>query len=280
LLPERFGKLVLRCIHRKEDKMIKKYIRVLWVLVRGIFLTNMNKKLGFMIFFVGKMLRFFLYLFFIYYALSGSKVLGKYDRDQVIFFFLTFTLIDSLGQLLFRNIYTFRGMVVSGSFDFVLLKPVSALFRVLLGGIDMIDAATIPIIVIFCYLWGLRFDPNIYIVISYLVLVVNSLVIIAAFHIIVASFGIITLEVDNLIMIYRDIESMGRFPVDIYNPVVRNVLTFVVPIGIMMTVPAKVFLGLITPAGVVTAFIISAVLLFLSLRFWHFALLRYTSASS
>ena len=53
-------------------------------------------------------------------------------------------LIDVISQFLFREVYRFRPLVVSGEFDLVLVKPVSSLFRSLAGGADVIDLITIP----------------------------------------------------------------------------------------------------------------------------------------
>ena len=114
----------------------------------------------------------------------------------------------------------------------------------------------------------------------YILLLVNSLLIASAFHILVLSLGILTLEVDNTITVYRDLSSMGRFPIDIYRQPLRGFLTYIIPIGLMMTLPAKALTGLASSAGVLTAFLFGMVLFYLSVRFWRFALKGYTSASS
>ena len=82
------------------------------------------------------------------------------------------------------------------------------------------------------------------------------------------------------VMIYRDLTSLGRFPVDIYREPLRGFLTFLVPVGIMMTLPAKALMGLVNLQAVVLSFTLSFVLIFLSLKFWNFALTKYSSASS
>jgi ABC-2 type transport system permease protein len=73
---------------------------------------------------------------------------------------------------------------------------------------------------------------------------------------------------------------MGRFPVDIYKQPLRNIITFIIPIGIMITFPAKALMGLLSPQWIVLSFTIAAVLLMISLTFWRYALRQYTSASS
>jgi len=270
-------------MRQKEDNLAKKikYYLKIWVLLsKDAFLVNTYRKSGFFIFFTGKTLRVMFSMFFIFYIMQGAKTLAGYDTNQVVFFFLTFTLIDALAQVLFRNVYTFRQVVVTGSFDLILSKPVNALFRVLLGGMDIIDLATIPLYLGVVVWWGTKLNPSLMGIILFFVLILNGLILAAAFHTFVVSFGIITFEIDHLVMIYRDIEGMARFPVDIYREPLKSVLTFVIPLGIMMTVPAKAFLGAISTAGLVTSFAVSFALFFLSLKFWNFSLKKYSSASS
>jgi ABC-2 type transport system permease protein len=94
------------------------------------------------------------------------------------------------------------------------------------------------------------------------------------------ALGIITLEIDHTIMIYRDLTSLGRFPIDIYKEPLKSILTFVIPVGVMVTLPAKALIGLISPVGVLISFVVGILAIFLSARFWKYALRFYTSASS
>jgi ABC-2 type transport system permease protein len=261
-------------------KNVKRYLVIWYLMSKNTFLVNTHKKSGFFIFFLGKILRVLLSVFFIFYVMQGAKTLAGYTTNQVIFFFLTFTLIDALAQLFFRNVYTFRQMVVTGSFDLILSKPVNALFRILLGGMDIIDLATIPLYLGVLIWWGMKLGPSLYGYMVFCFLVINSLIIAAAFHTFVVSFGIITFEVDHLIMIYRDVENMGRFPIDIYREPLKSILTFVIPLGIMLTVPAKAFMGLVSFTSIAVSVLISSFLFYASLRFWNFSLKKYSSASS
>ena len=114
----------------------------------------------------------------------------------------------------------------------------------------------------------------------YLLLILNGLLIATAFHIAVLSLGIITFEIDHMIMIYRDIVNMGRFPIDIYKEPIRSVITYLIPVGIMITLPAKALLGLVSPIGILESFGLGVVMIFLAIRFWNFAIKKYSSASS
>ncbi|NCN82578.1 MAG: hypothetical protein GW947_01300 [Candidatus Pacebacteria bacterium] len=68
--------------------------------------------------------------------------------------------------------------------------------------------------------------------------------------------------------------------VTIYNESVRLVLFFLLPIGLMLTVPAQVLLNTEVSVTLPVVFAITTTLLFLSLKLWRYSLKKYSSASS
>lgn len=240
----------------------------------------LSQRLGASVFLLGKLLRFGFFLVFIVFLIRGASSLAGYNLNQVVFFFLTFNFVDVVAQFLFREVYRFRNLVVTGSFDMVLAKPISPLFRSLMGGADVLDLMTIPPLAIAICFVGRTLTPTPLEIVFFLLLIINGLLIATAFHIAVISLGIITLEIDHTIMIYRDLTNLGRLPVDIYREPLKGVLTYLIPVGIMITLPAKALMGLVTPLGVLTSFFLGAGAIFVSIKFWNFALTRYTSASS
>jgi ABC-2 type transport system permease protein len=261
-------------------RKIKKYLKIWWIMSRNSFSMIISQKLALSVFLIGKVFRFIFFFGFLYFLLLGTKTLAGYSSNQVIFFFLTFNLIDVITQFLFREVYNFRPMIINGDFDLVLVKPLNALFRVLMGGADVIDLVTIPPLIALTIYFAFLLHPTLLSTFLYLLLLLNGFLIAAAFHIIVLSFAIVTLEVDHTIMIYRDLTSLGRLPVDIYKQPLQAFLTYLVPVGIMITLPAKVIMGLVGPLGILSAFFIGILAVFIAFKFWNYALTKYSSASS
>jgi ABC-2 type transport system permease protein len=81
-------------------------------------------------------------------------------------------------------------------------------------------------------------------------------------------------------MIYKDITSLGRLPVDIYKQPLQMFLTYMIPVGIMVTLPAKAAMGIVGLWGVISAFVVGIISIIIALKFWNYALTKYTSASS
>ena len=261
-------------------KTFSRYLTIWWLMSRNSFISVFYAKIALVIFLTGKILRFIFFTGFLIFLIQGTKNLAGYDLHQTLFFFLTFNLIDVSAQFLFREVYRFRPKVVSGDFDLILIKPVNALFRSLMGGADVIDLITIPPLIYGIFYVAKFLNPSLLHTTFYLLLIFNSLLIATAFHIVVLSLGIITFEIDHLIMIYRDLTSLGRFPVDIYREPVRAIITYLIPVGIMITLPAKALMGLVSPIGVAASFGLGIAAVFLATKFWYFALKKYSSASS
>ncbi len=261
-------------------KTLKRYIKIWWMLTRNSFSVVLGQKSALLIFLSGKVLRFTFFMIFLSFLIIGAKSLVGYSANQVIFFFLTFSVVDTFSQFLFREVYRFRSKIINGDFDLTLIRPVNALFISLMGGADLIDLFTVPPLIWITIHYGILLDPTFLSTFLYLVLVINGIVIAASFYIAVISLGIITLEIDHTTMIFRDLESLARFPVDIYKQPLQNILTFLLPIGVMVTFPAKAFMGLMSLWGLVGSLLIGSLSMYFSLRFWSFALRKYTSASS
>ena len=261
-------------------KIIKRYIKIWWMLTKNSFSILLSQRSVLLIFLFGKILRFVFFMAFLFFLISGAKSLVGYNVNQIIFFFLTFSLVDTMSQFLFREVYRFRPKIVNGDLDLTLIKPLNPLFTSLLGGADIIDLITIPPLIWLTIHYGILLDPSFISTLLYLGLIINGIVIAAGFYIAAMAIGVITLEIDHTVMIFRDLETLARFPIDIYKQPIQNILTYLLPIGIMITFPGKALMGLISPGTIMISFAVGLLFLYASLRFWNFALKRYTSASS
>lgn len=259
---------------------IEYYFRIWLMMCKNSFLIYLNNRTILTIFLTGKILRFVLFFAFLFYLVTGVKSLSGYSVDQTIFFFITFNIIDVMSQFLFREVYRFRSYIVSGDFDHILVKPMNPLFRVLFGGADFVDLITIPPLLYIAYTIGSKILVSPVALFYYLLLIISGILISAAFYIVVLSLAIITFEIDHSVMIFRDLTKLGSIPIDVYKEPLRFVLTYIIPVGVMISVPAKVFMGFTSFSGSLASFLVAGVGLYLSLRFWDIALKKYSSASS
>lgn len=260
---------------------MKKYFKVWWILTVRSTQVAFVSRFGAFIFILGKVLRFVFFLLFLFLISSKTKTIAGYSLWQVIFFFLTFNLVDTMAQFFLREVYRFRSYVITGYFDHILTKPFSSLFRSLFGGCDILDLSILLLSAISIVMLAEKLGSVSLIgVILYIILIFNAFLIALAFHIFVLSIGVLTTEVDNTIMLYRDLIQMGRVPIDIYHEPIRGFLTFIIPVGVMITFPAKALMGLLSASGITISLLIGITTMFLSIKLWRFSLRSYSSASS
>ena len=262
-------------------KILKKYFKIWWMMSMRSTQIALSSRFSASIFVIGKLLRFAFFFFFLVIILSKTNAIAGYSFWQVIFFFATFNLVDIVAQLFMREVYRFRSYVVSGEFDFFLSKPISPLFRSLLGGSDVLDIPMLFLSIVFVLLSAVQIGAISFVgVLLYIVLVANAFLIAVSFHIMVVALGVLTTEIDNALWMYRDLTAMGRVPIDIYKEPLRGILTFGLPVGIMMTFPSKALMGLLSIQSVVIALLIGVAVFYVSLKFWQYSIRHYSSASS
>jgi ABC-2 type transport system permease protein len=96
-----------------------------------------------------------------------------------------------------------------------------------------------------------------------------------------ASIAIWYVKVHNVTEVLNGLLAAGRYPIDALPPgIYRFVFTFIVPVALLTTVPARVALAQATPGWLALAAAFALGAFVFSRAFWRFALRYYTSASS
>lgn len=235
-----------------------------------------------LLFIFGKALRLGMSLVVLLLIRQNVQQFSHYTTDQIVVFFLTYMFVDIIAQVFYRGVYMFSHQVRTGEFDFLLMKPVSPLFRALTGKPDINDTIfIIPSSLISFYLFSqLNLTVTISSVLWYIALLMNAFLIVTALHIFVLIAGILTTEVDGVVWLYRDLMRLGQFPVSVYMEPLRFLLFFFVPIGMMVTIPSEVLLGLPPTHSILITMLVGLAFFLLSLITWQWALKQYSSASS
>ncbi len=260
---------------------MNRYLNIWYKCTAGQAQADFSSRFGAVFLLIGKILRFLFFLIFLILIAGRTKNVAGYSLWEVIFIYATFNLVDPIPQMLLRSVYRFRSYVVSGFFDFYMAQPISPLFRALFGGADILDIPMLIISIVFIIYSSFHLSYfSIAGVMLYILLLLNAFLIALSFHIFVLSIGVATTEVDNTIMLYRDLTQMGRVPVSVYQQAVSFILTFIVPVGIMITFPVQALLGTLSIQFVLYSFAFGIGFLVLSLLSWRFAIRHYSSASS
>lgn len=234
------------------------------------------------IFILGKLFNYVFSVLIIFSIFNQISTIRNFTLSQAVIITLVYSLIDSITQFLFRSLYTFRPILVKGDFDMDLLKPLPSFFRPILSGPDFLDVPMIILQIIALVFFLVKFSlvPNFATNLFFILIALNGIFLAFSLHLIIAAFSIITTEIDSLVMIYRSFGRAAVVPTDIYNNFFRIVLSYIVPITVIFTLPAKALLNILSPAGIFYSFSFSFIFLITSLLFWRYSLKHYSSASS
>ena len=213
---------------------------------------------------------------------ANAESVGGWSFTEALALLGVFMVFEAFIDLfMYPNLNKVPEYIRKGNMDFFLLKPVSSQFMVsfryasvwrlpeLLLGLSLVfygmvrtDALSLPSVLLT------------------LALLLCGAAIVYAIWFMLTTTAFWLVKVDNISELFYAFFSAGRFPVSAFPVWARFVLTFIVPIAFITTVPAAAAVGRLewplALGGVVTALL----LLLVSHAFWRYAVANYTSASS
>lgn len=261
----------------------KSYYRVWLKLTTQQFQSQISNARGAAALFIaGKLFRLSTAFLLVYLVVGRAKLISGYNLEQAILILSLFNFFSTLTQLFMRGIYMFRQKVIDGTFDFYLLNPLSELFYSLFSFTDPMDLLLIiPYGGIVIWAWlGAGYSLTLPLVLALIIALIIAFIMAISWHIFMLGIGIRYLEVDNTIMLYRDLERLAAMPVSMYGKWGSGILTYLFPFGLMATVPANIIFGLANPYYLVGFGLLAILQLKISLWYWKKSLLTYSSASS
>ncbi len=211
-----------------------------------------------------------------------ADAIGGWTFDQALTLLGVYLLLEGVTAVfLVPNLNRVPEYVRKGELDFLLLKPIAARFLV---STRYASVWWTPQLAIGWAVIGVGMARQG--TLSWTNVGLTLLLLVAATAILYAVWFALTttafwfVKVDNVSELFTAFFAAGRFPVSAYPGWVRALLTFVVPIAFLTTVPAEAASGRLTWAAALGAAGVAAVLLAASQAFWRYALANYTSASS
>lgn len=208
--------------------------------------------------------------------------IGGWTFDQALTLLGVYLLIEGITVVfLVPNLNRVPQYVRKGELDFLLLKPIAARFIV---STRYASVWWVPQLGFALAVIGVGMARQGTLTLGHLALF--GAMLLAAIAILYAVWFALTttafwfVKVDNVSELFSAFFAAGRFPVSAYPGWVRVLLTFVVPVAFLTTVPAEAAAGTLTWGWALGALFVAALLLALSQALWRHALASYTSASS
>jgi ABC-2 type transport system permease protein len=208
--------------------------------------------------------------------------IGDWNVQQMRVFLGILFIADALYMMLLHdNIENLSEKVRKGDLDLLLTKPVNAQFMLSLqkASSAYVGNLTMGILWLLYSLINLG-DFNYLRLLWLLVLIPCGLVVIYATKFMFATTAVIFARSDNILFLWWQIYRLGMRPDSMYFPWFKWIILTVVPIGLVASVPARALLDPPNYFILLWPLILSPLLIYISNRFWKYAMRFYSSASS
>jgi len=254
----------------------RNYLRY-YLLCRSVDLqTQMSHKFDFLIFLVSDLLTQIATLVFIEVIFYSVPEINGYSYIEVLFIYGFFSLSYGIFALLFWPLYDFNHIVISGNLDNLLLKPVSPLLQSLSRGIGDIGGIVIGVFVVTraILLSGIEF--SLISVILFLFFVILGAFILLLTYVLVASLALYFPNISgNFVELINNGLNFAKYPVSIFPKLIRVILMYAIPIGLITFVPYLFFFNCIISIDIIYLFCAIILYTIIVTLFWKHGIKRY-----
>ncbi len=184
-------------------------------------------------------------LIFILVVFGHTQFLSGWSRDEIIFIYGFFLVPYAIFSSFF-NIWDFNDRyIVKGEFDRILTRPIHSLFQVILERMELESLFGVVTGIVVMFYAGNRLDLDIswFDPLVFIILVLGGALVYAGIFVMIASISFWSDSKTSIMPMMYNIGNYGRYPVDIYNGVIRFVLTWILPFAFVGVYPAAYFLN-------------------------------------
>jgi ABC-2 type transport system permease protein len=210
--------------------------------------------------------------------------IGDWGRGQMIIFVGTFSIINALNMLIyFFGVVDIPEKIKRGDLDAYLTKPVNPLLRITF---ENVNPGSIPLVImsVLIVVYGVQVtgaEVSFSRGLCYTVLVLLMTLLWYDMEIILRTIPFLVISANGIMQLEGYlIELNFRVPGVLFKGAFKVLFYFILPYGIMSTVPTQLLSGALTLGGLFQAFWVVTFFTAFALWFWHFALTHYKSASS
>jgi ABC-2 type transport system permease protein len=230
----------------------------------------------------------FILLIFYRTVFAQTTVVAEWQESEYLFFVgCYFTLEGVIETFFLENCVEFPELIRTGDLDFFLIKPIDEQFLITCRSIDW---STAPNILMGAAVMGIALSQLAWPigpvqVGAFLLLFACGIALAYSFLLVLTSAAVWLVRNQNLMEMWWLFTSLMRYPREIFFKVswaepVGLLFSFVIPVMLVVSVPAQVMVKVLEPRLAVFTVLVTVAMLFLSRKFFRYALRCYRSASS
>jgi len=268
----------------------EKYRRVFATFFRNSLLRELMFRSNFLITLITRGFWFVVQIVMFDLIYRNVTQINDWTRAEYFGFMATGMLINAIVETFFMpNCARFSELIRTGDLDFALLKPIDTQFLVSLEKMELAMVSQIAFAggLLVYSVTSARHQVSLTEVGVYLLLIIAAVTFFYSLMIGLAATSIFFGRNQGLLDFWFYVTIFARYPSSIYSgsptaEVFRFLFSYVMPILLVVTIPARVLLGkTLQPTGVVWLTVVLAAITFvISRTVFHWSLRYYRSASS
>lgn len=217
-------------------------------------------------------------------AIYGNvDTIGGWSRGEMIVFIGTFSLINALNMLIyFFGVVGLPYKIINGDLDHYLTKPMNPLLRLTF---ENVNPGSVPLVIasIAIVAYGaaqLEHAVTLPLAAGYIFLVLIMTLLWYDVELIIRVIPFYVSSAYRIDRIEDLLELNFKVPGVLYKGVFKLLFYFVLPYGIMSTIPTQMIAGTLALTGFIYGVFVVALFTVLALKLWKHGLKHYKSASS
>lgn len=217
----------------------------------------------------------------LFYSRPEIKELGGWNLEGALMVVGFFTLTEGLISVWLRpNLTQLSEGIRTGTLDFLLLKPVDAQFQLSARNLNLLRLPDM-LLGLGLIVWSGAALGTVTLTGALLsaVLYLSAVAMVYAIWFMLNTTAFWLVNVQNITELFQGVFSAGRYPLQALPLWIRPVLTFVIPVAFITTIPAQALRGELGTAALFSP-LVALILLVICRVLWLRALGSYTSASS
>jgi len=215
---------------------------------------------------------------------SQVDAIGDWNRGQMIIFVGTFSMINALNMMIFFfGIVDIPGKIKRGDLDHYLTKPVNPLLRLTF---EEVNPGSFPLVImsVLIIIYGVNItgvEVTLSLALGYTAFVLLMTLLWYDMEVILRTIPFMVISANGIMQLEGHLLEMNfKVPGILFKGAFRIIFYFILPYGIMSTMPTQLLTGSLTFSGLVQALCVAVFFTAFTLWFWKFGLKHYKSASN
>lgn len=262
---------------------IKRYWRLYRVLITQFFKVVMQSKVDFLMGLLGFFLTQATGIIFLYLIFQQIPSLNGWTLKQLIFIYGFAQIPRGIDHLLTDNIWLVAWrLVINGDFDRYMLRPMNVFFQVIAEKIqpDALGELLIGTILVITSAGSSGVTFDLVHIVLFIVSVFAGALIYTSIKLFFAALAFWLKQSGPFLQVAYEMADFAKYPTEIYNKVIRFIITWIIPFAFVAYLPASYFLGKGSPAVIGVECVIALVFWCIAYGVFNYGLKGYESAGN